>query len=203
MGSVGPPADMNPMLDEVVPKSIRGIVDALKLCDPLRQNFEVHPPLLKYIRHIRSTSSTFEVKPWMGEDGISSKPVVYSRRMCATDTYGKETKIPFDLIDGSSPLLLGLDVMQHAVSKNNIGRVTFQRPQNFGQKTFRTCIAHGEDRNKRIKLDFIPHVRSTVSSILGDRSKKNESTMARTLHRVTHVPKKEMETILKVVAIEN
>lgn len=54
------------------------------------------------------------------------------------ESYGKLTVLRFGFIKGSSPLIIGLDVLQYPKIENNEHRLSFKRPTDKSKRVFYT-----------------------------------------------------------------
>lgn len=117
----------------------------------------------------------------------------------AEDINGKPTVLTFDLVTGKSPLIVGLDVKRHSDTVNRTGTpsIIFRRPCDTSDRTFYTYIAKDDDHNDRIKLEIVPHNKTTSASLLGNVSNRREIAMVKKIHRLTHATDDEMKQLFK------
>lgn len=140
-----------------------------------------------------------------GEDCLGAKPIVCSWTLTIHDVTGKPTALTFDLVQGNSPLIVGMDVRAYC-NTYNLGDqkyISLKRPTDTQQRTLFTYLVPDDSR---LRLDIAPHPLSFVSTLLGNVS----TTAARTplvfikrIHRYTHATKEEMKTLCQDANILN
>lgn len=102
----------NRIIDGGAPFRIAGIDQISRLCDAMSLEVKVEPPRMNYHHG------------W-GKSCADAKPVIGTCYMHTTDVQRKPTEIPFDVIKGNSPMIIGLEVERHSNS------VSMTQPQNF------------------------------------------------------------------------
>lgn len=74
--------------------------------------------------------------------GANARPIVCTWILAINDAYGNPTAIPFDLVHGSSLLLIGLDITRFAYTLNipeqSILRI--KRPMETKERVFHTYL---------------------------------------------------------------
>ena len=107
--------------------------------------------------------------------------------------------IPFDLVNGRSPLLIGLDIKRYAdtLNRTSPSSIIFQRPEDTTQRIFHTYIAADQEGNDRIRFDIAPHAQSTSKSLMGSTTSRQEINMVKRVHRFSHASSKEMQELFK------
>jgi len=155
------PPDLNPILDEGAPNSTGGIEEATALCDQLGRELTLDPPRAQYMHG------------W-GTNAAEARPVTCTWTLVVRDIRGKPTAIPFDLVSGSSPLIVGLHIKRHSdtINRDEQSFITFQRPSDAEKRTFNTYIAPDATGNDRLRMELIPHERKTTSSFLAVQNKR-------------------------------
>lgn len=119
------------------------------------------------------------------------------------DSAKKPTVFKFDLSEGSSPPIIGLDLLQHAQINNNEHWLSFKRLSDKSERQFSTYIAKDASSNIRVRLLLLSHYNITSNSLLGLTFGGKESHVAKKLHRVTHVSKQDMKDLLCDAGVEN
>lgn len=85
--------------------STGGIDNAAILCDVLGIPLKLEPPREKHLHG------------W-GDQCLGARMTVCSWTLTILDTTGKPTAFTFDLVSGSSPLIIGMDVRAHCNTYN-------------------------------------------------------------------------------------
>ena len=174
------------MLDEGAPTSTRGVNNSVQIFDALAIPMVLKPPHESY-QH-----------GW-GQRCADAKPIHYTWDLSVNDINSKHTVMTFDLVEGFSPIIVGLDVkrLSDTVNRQTPSFIVFQRPTDTGERTFHTYIAKDEDHNDRIRFDILPHSRSTARSLLGTKVPRQELNMVKKVHRFTHASPKEMKGLFE------
>lgn len=89
--------DLNPILYEGAPSSTGGLEEAVKLCDQLEIQLVLDPPREAYLHGWGITCAL-------------SKLIIATWVLIVNDINGFPTPLPFDLVEESSPLIIGLDL---------------------------------------------------------------------------------------------
>lgn len=92
-----PPPEASPTLDRGAPTSTGGVADALKLRESLGIRFSLSLPRAMYHHG------------W-GKDCEGAKMIRYRWYLIVPENNKRPSTISFDLVDGESPLAVGLDV---------------------------------------------------------------------------------------------
>ena len=185
-GSVSLRADINPILDEGAPTSTGGIINASQICDFLCIPLTLRPPRTDYHHG------------W-GLDCSGAKPIKHTWDLTINDINGKPTLISFDLVNGRSPLLVGLDIKRYADTLNRTtpSTLVFKRPEDTTERKFHTYIAPDDDGNERIRVEITPHAQSTSSSLMGSQTTRQELNMVKRVHRFSHATSREMQEMFR------
>ena len=178
--------DLNPMLDEGAPTSTRGVNNAVQICNAFAIPMVLKPPRENY-QH-----------GW-GQGCADAKPIQYTWDLSVDDINCKYTVMTFDLVEGFSPMLVGLDVKRHSdtVNGQTPSFIVFQRPTDTGERMFHTYIAKDEDRTDRIRFDILSYSRSTARSLLRTKVPRQELNMVKKVRRFTHASPKEMKRLFE------
>ena len=195
MGSVKLQTDPNPIIDEGAPSSTGGIINAVTLCDFLGIPLTIFAPREHY-------------EHGWGDDCHDARPIVATWTLTIMDQKSNPVALTFDLVRGESPLLIGLDVMQHAdIINTKIPRhIRFQRPFDTRSFSLLTYIEydHEHSNTKRLRLEIIPHKQSSVATLMANISTLRGRTplaFSKQIHRYTHAPAEEIKSICKTAGI--
>lgn len=122
-------ADRNPILDGGAQTSTGGIEEATALCDALDVLLVQEPPRDNYLHG------------W-GMHGANARPIVCTWTLAISDAYGNPKAIPFDLLHGSSLLLIGFDVRRFADTLNipEQSVLSIKRPMDIKERVIHTFI---------------------------------------------------------------
>lgn len=103
-----------------------------------------------------------------------------------------------DLIDGDSPLIVGLNVRQFSNADNNTDSktITFSRSIDGRGRTFNTFISLDSSKNPCLRIELVPHTSSTALSLLSSIVKRKELSFAKKIHRFTHTNPTEMKCLI-------
>lgn len=106
--------------------------------------------------------------------------------------------LSFELVDGISPLIIGMDVRRYSDSTNRESphTITFQRPHDTTPFTFNTYIADDDGGNPRTRLDIAPNKTTTISSLMSNIVKRKELNLAKRIHRFGHSSVSDMMDIM-------
>lgn len=179
-------ADLNPILDEGAPVSSGGTLNAARLADQLGIEFKVRNPERE------------SCIGW-GQNCADAKTVICIWNLTVLDNNGKSTELSFELVEGESPLIVGLDTKEHAdtLNRSHPRKIIFQRPCDRSPREMYTYIAEDETKCRRLRLEIIPHTRATARSLMGNVIKRPELNMAKKIHRFTHAHSDEMKMLFK------
>lgn len=120
------------------------------------------------------------------------------------DINGRPTALPFDVVEGGSPLILGLDVEQFSNSEN-IGSpktITIMRPTiDTEPRKFFTYIGQDQTGSERRRLEIVPHGISTVTTLLANFVSRYDINLAKKVHRYSHGRESEMISLFQDAGI--
>lgn len=178
--------DPNPILDEGAPTSTGGIENAATLCDILGIPLNLDPPRERYYHG------------W-GDGCYGAKMVVCSWTLTVHDTTGKPTALTFDLVPGSSPLIIGMDIRAHCDTFNRDKQkyVRMKRPSDAEERILFTYLVPDDNR---LRLDIVPHPRSATRTLLGNihtTAKRTPLAFCKRVHRYTHATPDEIRRLCK------
>lgn len=139
-----------------------------------------------------------------GMECANGKPVIGKWWMRIMDINGKPTELPFDVVEGRSPLILGLDVEKFSNS-HNIGcpkSITIMRPTiDKEPRKFFTYIGQDQTGSERKRLEILPHDKSTVTTLMANIVSRYEINLAKKVHRYSHAHESEMINLFKNAGI--
>lgn len=182
-------SDPNPILDSGAPTSTGGINQATAICDALGIALALEPAREIYFHGWGATCS-------------DAKPIRCSWTLTVLDAEGKPLSLTFDLVSGDSPLIVGLDVTQYT-NTMNLSRpryVTFHRPEDKSPRRMLTYVDDFDDQ-ARLRLEIIPHKKSTITSLMANIMSRPELCVAKKIHRYTHATSDEMKDLYKGAGI--
>lgn len=87
------------------------------------------------------------------------------------DRNGKLCALTFDLVRGESPPIVGLDITQYSDILNiaTPKLIMIQSPTYIRTISMSTCyqkIENSNGKTKRLRMDIVPHERSTVTTLM-------------------------------------
>lgn len=185
MGSDRRP-DPNPIIDEGAPTSTGGMRNGAALCDQMDIAFQVDKPRASYLHG------------W-GDKCADAKTIGFSWSTTIMGANNWPETLTLDLVDGESPLILGMDVRQYSDTCNQMypSTIAFKRPHDKRVYTLYTYIANDETGNKRLRLGIVAHGQSTVSSLMANTQPRSELLTVKRLHRFGHGTAHEVREFLK------
>ncbi|CDF33830.1 unnamed protein product [Chondrus crispus] len=150
--------DPNPIFDVGAPTSTGGLNQVTHICDVLGITLNVEPPRSEYMHG------------W-GIDCLDAKQVVCSWNVTIADTEGKPTSLTFDIVEGDSPLVIGLDIGRHTDSHNLTDKpfIKILRPHDNAPRRFNTYIAADDKRNPdciRMRVELAPRPQTAIGTLL-------------------------------------
>lgn len=177
--------DPNPILYEGAPTSTGGMVDAARLCDMLGKRFDVQKPRSVYMHG------------W-GVGFADAKPIRCTWELTLMDRHNRPVTFTFDLVDGESPLIVGLDFKRYANTYNrDMPRmIQFKRPSDVHVYTMYTYISDDQTGSPRLRLDIVPHPKSTLRTLMTTAERK-ELHMAKRIHRFGHASAMDMMKLMQ------
>ena len=197
MRSVTLQTDLNPIIDEGAPSSTGGIINAAAVCDILGIEFKLHPPREHY-------------EHGWGEQCHDPRPILASWTLTVMDRYSNPFALTFDLVQGESPLIIGLDVTEYAdiLNRELPSCITIQRPTDIQTLSMYAYVKseHTNDKARRLRMEIIPHGRSSLSTLMANIStlgSRKPLAFSKKLHRFTHAPATEIKEICSKAGILN
>ena len=186
MGSFQRGNDPNPILDEGAPRSVGGIESAVELCDAIGIPFAPDSPRDQY-------------KHSWGMDSNSAQPIICTWTLVTTDTNNQATAIPFDLMHGKAPLLVGLELKQYAntVNRSKQPHMTFKRPSDTSSRQFSTYVSKDRSGNERLRMEIVPMSNTRIRSMLSSPKSRINTNAIKRIHRMTHATADEMRKLLE------
>lgn len=127
----------------------------------------------------------------------NAKPVEYQWTVTVNDVHKKPTSFCFDLVDGDSPMIIGLNLKKYSdtINRGTPNRLCFKRPSDNEDRVFYTYIAPDEGRCDRLRLEIVPHYQSSTASLMGNIKKQPSLNMVKKIHRFSHGTADEMKQI--------
>lgn len=104
-------------------------------------------------------------------------------------------KLSFDLIDGDSPLIIGLYVNKFA----NLTKTQYAvliRPSDNKPRKLQTYIAKDAEENERMRIETAQYIGSSPISLMANKTKRPEPNFKK-VHRFTHVHTREMKWLFQ------
>lgn len=178
--------DPNPIIDEGAPTSTGGIHDATELCNSLGITLELDQPRSRYTHG------------W-GMGCADAKDIICSWHLTVHDSKCTPCTISFDLVEGTSPLIIGLDLKQYANTCNLQcpPYISFKRPTDTKTFFFPTYITTDQQGNKRLRMEITTHQQSSISTMMANIAKRPDINLAKKLHKFTHAHYQDMKAILR------
>ena len=148
-----------------------------------------------------------------GQDCHDPKLIVCTWVLNVQDKNGHTCKLVFDLVNGSSPIVFGLDASRYTNASNLCSNptISLQRPQDDVRYTFSTYIAPESPQKPlclRTRIEILPRPDDTsaqhVGSLLNTLSRttdRNPRSFATRVHRYTHVHPEQLKDICDRVGI--
>lgn len=105
------------------------------------------------------------------------------------DVNGKSTTIPFNVVEGRSPLSLGLDVDNYANSHNRGSQksITILRPDiDTRPRDLSTYIGPDQTSSERKRMEILPHKNLTVTTLMSNVDSRYEMNLAKPINMYTH-----------------
>lgn len=119
------------------------------------------------------------------------------------------TSFTFDLVDGSSPLLIGLDVREYTDTFNLPEEkcIKIKRPYDSSPRFFGTYISPegmSSNRDKRLRIAISMQSHTNLRSLMSNlhlKSKRSPLLFSKQIHRFTHTRPLEVKTICEQAGI--
>lgn len=107
--------------------------------------------------------------------------------------------IVFYLVNGSSPLIIGMDVRQYSdtFNKKKPSTITIRRPTDTCTYKMNTYIDKYNSGNPRLRMEVVPHKNFTFTSLMEISHARQEVNLAKKVHRFGHATAEEMSEIIK------
>lgn len=125
------------------------------------------------------------------------------------DAEGKLCSFEFDIITGSSPIIIGLDLGKYCI-QNNITTtpfIYFQRPSDSTPRMFHTYITAeaGSPLCERIRISIFPKpqdcINALISSSILHKNTRTPKFIAKRVHRMTHAPPEQIKSVFEQAGI--
>lgn len=163
------------------------MINAMVLCDQPGIPFTVDRPRAQFLHG------------W-GDTCERAKPIRCSWSLTVMDANDWPVTLTLDLVEGISQLIVGMDIFSF-ISSDTYNRtwthsINFKRPHDVRVFVLYTYIADDESGNRRIRLQIVPHSRTSVQKLLADTHTRRELNMAKRIHRFGHETADEMKRLL-------
>lgn len=192
MGSVQLLTDPNYRIHNGAPTCTGGMIEAKHLCNVLGIQLQLSPIRKSYMHG------------W-GSSCHGAKPTACSWTFTTTDINNRATDLTFDLIRGSSPLILGLRVIQFS---NQLGSsaniqlyISISGPTDKQPRLFHTYIRtddRGSDLSIRKRIRLSPSWDTNACALpskFSINARRSPLVLSRKLHRFTHPHPDEVKRI--------
>lgn len=115
-----------------------------------------------------------------------------------SDDQGRPTLFPFDLVECSSLLIIGLDIKRHSDTLNRRipPALIFKRLMDREARMFFTYISDDEKDNLRLRAEIVTYGLYTKAGMLAIITMRKTLNMGKKVHRFTHLSSTEMKSIL-------
>lgn len=125
--------------------------------------------------------------------------------LTVNDTNKNATTFIFDVIDGESPLIVGLDVKRYSKTDNiSIPTIiSFQSLTDTNVKEVFTYISNDDDQNPRLRIEIAPHRGSSMKMLLSGILKQTEMNLAKNPHRFLHASPEDTISLLKDAGVSS
>lgn len=160
-------------------------MEAATICDLLGKPFEVHPPDEVYMHG------------W-GSECAGARQVKCKWELTVMDNADWPVTLKFDLVEGRSPLIVGMDVKKFADTCNRAtpSTLTFKRPNDVRVYQLYTYISNDATNNPRLRLEVVPHEKSCITTLMSATHKRREMSMAKRVHRFSHASVNDMVRLM-------
>lgn len=121
-------------------------------------------------------------------------PIICTWSITVMDIHDKPTTLEFDLKGGDAPLIMGLDVLEHANILSNTSRpptIVIQRSSDKAPRTFYTYFTSKDPFDKRQHIAIVPSITNSalvtmsVSKLIPKERRKAWS-LAKKMHCFSH-----------------
>lgn len=149
------------------------------LCDALCIQLKLEPPCNRYYHG------------W-GQACHDPKPIVCSWMVTVYDRNEMPTSITFDLLQGGSPLVIGLDISRHS-NVHNLNKTPYieiSRPADNNPRMLNTYFSRGGGDSDRMLVEIAPRpitlIGSHLSRHLLDKTHRTPRIFPKQIHWHTH-----------------
>lgn len=134
---------------------------------------------------------------------MDARAILCSWNLFVMDYNNKPIVLIFDSIEGSLPVIVGLDILQYAKIDNTQHKLSCRCSTDTSERTFSTYIAKDHGHDHRARMFLLPRYNISSSSILGTTLHSEEAHISKELHRVRHATKQEIKDLLRDAGIDN
>lgn len=112
--------------------------------------------------------------------------------------------LAFDLMEGHSPLVVGMAVRQDSDTCNRTWSrsITFERPHDKREFTLFKYVAHDSTGNRWLRLEIAAHVYKRVSTLLASACASSELKVVKRVNKLGHATPAEMTELLSGTYME-
>lgn len=129
-----------------------------------------------------------------GQECLNPKPIIFAWTVTVADRTQKHTYITFDVMEGSSPSVIGLDKAQYSNMKNlcHNPHIMISRPSDNSLRSFVTYITsdYHNDICQRMRVELVQRPQTLISSMLPrtlhSKASRTPKIFAKKVHRYTH-----------------
>lgn len=170
-------SDPNPILDKGAPTSTGSIEETTVLCGILQISLVLEPPRDRYMHG-------------GGDQCLGAKMIICSWSLSVMDINGLPTTFNFDLVQGSSRLIISMGVKAYCNTFNTPEqkKIQMKRP---GDKSERISHIYLVPEDKRLRLALAPHPLAKVDTLLSKVSspRREPLVLCKKIQRYTHASK--------------
>lgn len=161
-------------------------MNAAAICNLLGIPFVVQAPRAEYMHG------------W-GTDCAGARPIKCTWEITVMDAANWPVSLIFDLVEGKSPIILGMDIKRFSDTCNRTTPTTikFKRPEDVRVYTMHTYIAKDQMGCERLRLELVPHQKSTMTTMMSASDRNRELHMAKRIHRFGHASASDMIELMK------
>lgn len=116
-----------------------------------------------------------------GAECANPKQIICTWEVTVIDVSFHPVTLEFDIANGSSPLIVGLDITQHADTciRQRNSTFSFRRPTGIHVYSLRRYVTKDRNKNERSRLQLVPHKQSTVEALMNTATERQELNMAK------------------------
>lgn len=172
----------NTILEEGETISTGGVNDASRDLDALGIELKISPP--------RALHNHGWVKNFN-----EAKMLIASCYLTVLDTNGDPTTITCDIVEGKSPLIIGLDVkiITDTLNMSHQTTIRFRRPSENASRVLLAYIKTEETGNDLLRMYIVTHTKYTKNSLMDNVISPTYLNITKKVHRFTHATNTEIK----------